>query len=810
MALLGGLLRGTSGAFIRGSIGAASDMLQQTALRDEEEIKQGVQTFGGKYDNYKQNLAEYQKETDLIDEVASVLDSQNDESIKDLDDDGLKGYAQSLISASGAQNAGQAIEFFTKHRRVLTPVAMDMPSNNVNPTVSLDANGQTTALLDENKTSQQKNTGGGFMGVLRKVFTGKDSDEINNEIARKAGVSRETYDKVMSGFSPNRPQPSVGISIGVADESEKLIKELNPSVLQAIQPSENNPLYRSDEGKALANAYLSNYNAWGTKKQGALSNDEMLTLQNEILTFAMPENANAFLSVFDDDITSLTTRVHSGDLPADIAEKAMPILRSLAEDKMALQMDIQRGGPKANDTAFAAQYADKVFELADMLNLENNKEVFDIAKTLLNQAMSHARSNSDYYEAATLETLFSMPEVLGDAIKNNDTSILGAIHDVISIVPEKPKGVTAETDYQRRRAHLITYLKSEQGGGFNQKEAELAATEYMVKQDALVSVDGVPFEFRNGNLQRVQIVRPGTTVREPSPDTRNENLRKMSSNNDGIFRTGRAISILRRSPNAANLIGQFMVLRGQDFDDLANTVSRQFGGDDFVNLVPDDIAKDVQDFKTTTIPLISQAKDALFDDPRLSDQDLRIVLSYVAVLNDQGIGSTRGIQALLGIQEAIMMDSMIRDFENRPDTPIANFSPSNGALNFLTADGKKIDYDSTLAGKYYKRIAEAQGIRLITDLSEYQGMTEEEQNAYLATVNPINTMVARAVQRTTAFKQDNYQVDQFRTRYMNDSFLTELPGGVEAAYIERHAGGDFNYHMAQGRAAFELRTRRDS
>ena len=87
---------------------------------------------------------------------------------------------------------------------------MDMPSNNVNPTVSLDANGQTTALLDENKTSQQENTGGGFMGVLHKVFTGKDSDEINNEIARKAGVSRETYDKVMSGFSPNRPSTQCG------------------------------------------------------------------------------------------------------------------------------------------------------------------------------------------------------------------------------------------------------------------------------------------------------------------------------------------------------------------------------------------------------------------------------------------------------------------------------------------------------------------------------------------------------------------------------------------------------------------------
>ena len=73
MALFGGLLRGTCGAFIRGSVGAMRDIMQETALRDEEEIKEGVQTFGSKYDSYKKNLTEYQKETDLIDEVASTL-----------------------------------------------------------------------------------------------------------------------------------------------------------------------------------------------------------------------------------------------------------------------------------------------------------------------------------------------------------------------------------------------------------------------------------------------------------------------------------------------------------------------------------------------------------------------------------------------------------------------------------------------------------------------------------------------------------------------------------------------------------------
>ena len=35
MALLGGLLRGTTGAFVRGSLGAMTDIMGQTAVRDE-------------------------------------------------------------------------------------------------------------------------------------------------------------------------------------------------------------------------------------------------------------------------------------------------------------------------------------------------------------------------------------------------------------------------------------------------------------------------------------------------------------------------------------------------------------------------------------------------------------------------------------------------------------------------------------------------------------------------------------------------------------------------------------------------------
>ena len=56
MALLGGLLRGTSGAFIRGSLGAASDIMRETSARDDEKVETLVKNFGSKYDTYSKLL----------------------------------------------------------------------------------------------------------------------------------------------------------------------------------------------------------------------------------------------------------------------------------------------------------------------------------------------------------------------------------------------------------------------------------------------------------------------------------------------------------------------------------------------------------------------------------------------------------------------------------------------------------------------------------------------------------------------------------------------------------------------------------
>jgi hypothetical protein len=70
MAFLGGLMRGTSGAFLRGSLDTATDIIQANAVRDEEGIEQRVQGFGAKKKAYDDGMAKFNEEKKLVNSVA--------------------------------------------------------------------------------------------------------------------------------------------------------------------------------------------------------------------------------------------------------------------------------------------------------------------------------------------------------------------------------------------------------------------------------------------------------------------------------------------------------------------------------------------------------------------------------------------------------------------------------------------------------------------------------------------------------------------------------------------------------------------
>ena len=114
MAFLGGLMRGTTGAFLSGALDTATQAIQQVNLTDQEEIKEGVQKFGGKYDEYKKGVTSYEQELDNIQTVAAMLGAQNDDFLKDLDAAQLEGVAQSLMVVTVLPNMPTIVLFLVQ------------------------------------------------------------------------------------------------------------------------------------------------------------------------------------------------------------------------------------------------------------------------------------------------------------------------------------------------------------------------------------------------------------------------------------------------------------------------------------------------------------------------------------------------------------------------------------------------------------------------------------------------------------------------------------------------------------------------
>ena len=72
MAFLGGLMSGTTGAFIRGSLDTATDIIQSNAARDEEGIQDRVKGFGTKKKAYDDGINAFKDETQKIDSIAQL------------------------------------------------------------------------------------------------------------------------------------------------------------------------------------------------------------------------------------------------------------------------------------------------------------------------------------------------------------------------------------------------------------------------------------------------------------------------------------------------------------------------------------------------------------------------------------------------------------------------------------------------------------------------------------------------------------------------------------------------------------------
>jgi len=135
----------------------------------------------------------------------------------------------------------------------------------------------------------------------------------------------------------------------------------------------------------------------------------------------------------------------------------------------------------------------------------------------------------------------------------------------------------------------------------------------------------------------------------------------------GIQTTGDLTKLVTKHPAAFNTIFVGVHKSLTDASDMFNVLSGNPDGGLFSNVNVfglkgkeyEDVVQNAQGLATT---LLAQAKDVLFDDPRLSDKDLQIVKMFIAVLNEgvNTIGITRATTAMSVIRQALAATWLMR------------------------------------------------------------------------------------------------------------------------------------------------------
>ena len=312
MALLGGLMRGTAGAFIRGSLDTATNIIQASAERDAEEVQNRVKGFGTKYDNYSQALNDFNTESEMIDAVARTLSAQDDAFLKGEDGkilpmNQLTGIAQELITISGAKNAGDAIKYFTDNRDKISPILL--PTVDAPTTPSVDA--QTDAAVPtQTAPAPVSREPTGFFDALGRAFAGADEAEMVSRVARDLGISVDEYRRVMAGKLPVRKPSRFLLSIEGEDKLEEIIDTNQGKALSVVSsqdflrgPELQLPDYKNAEGKtvagpkftrqAFATSLMSTYQNYKLTGEGA---DTLARMQTYALTTIMPDEAKGFFT----------------------------------------------------------------------------------------------------------------------------------------------------------------------------------------------------------------------------------------------------------------------------------------------------------------------------------------------------------------------------------------------------------------------------------------------------------------------------------------------------------------------------------
>ena len=339
----------------------------------------------------------------------------------------------------------------------------------------------------------------------------------------------------------------------------------------------------------------------------------------------------------------------------------------------------------------------------------------------------------DRMQPGDKEIFITLREKFNEAVTNDNKVLNKEVFDAAMLIQGRlkaPAGTTMgekEKNMNLKVAALLSQWKEENK---NASQEEIAQAEKLIKRDVLSGIlderfkaaDGVFYQHRyvfqsgpDGFVQRRLIQVPtvvGNAVLHPGMSA--DDWKKANEKTVTYFNSGRNVGFLIQAAQKDGLIFGSIANIRRSYGNIKDTVRAieqlTTGTSFFSNLKNNDAY--LQEINQMVTAFVGAAKDELFDDPRLSDQDLALVINYIGLLNRPGefnvIGQSNAIAALIGLEKIFLKQQALNELITRG----RNYGAAIREGDYI-AGTNKINFEKdSIARKLYMQVAENRGIEL--------------------------------------------------------------------------------------------------
>jgi len=317
-------------------------------------------------------------------------------------------------------------------------------------------------------------------------------------------------------------------------------------------------------------------------------------------------------------------------------------------------------------------------------------------------------------------------------------------------------------DYNDKEADRAANTHVSGGFGLKSFSADGDTVQNIVKRDGTLSTKLVP-RFSDEGIQL-----------NPDKKDRDANAKRLVNSENSIFTIAEIKELIFVNPQVFTVFGRLQEL-GTNILDVSGfrEAAKALGGDQ--------VRKAIQKARQ----FIKTAKDDIFDDPRISDKDLKIIEEYIGIIMDEsafGVGATNALASIIGLERAAVSQMALSMYSNNPGL--------QNDLIYTTVDDNGVEQLDTVKDSIAKRVfitmMKSYGFTAASVAKAYKDKSSNDEKTrargnYVMTQMDNLMLLAKNSVRSLQARKTYADEDAFKSQYSNQYINTLRNEGAGSA-----------------------------